>query len=235
MRMSSRTKRTEQPAYAVHCTHNAVSIDTLTHSQALLGTEILRPSLVIFKRVESCLPEEVLVAWERSRNHRLKETKESRTLEQLMNFLRQEVKGEEMVHLARTGFASHQSSRRKELHNDQVKQSESTTASGLVSLQTPVWALSSLVSVQLRRRIHHSFLIRSSEKLLCDERHSIHRRSSVRRECRKPFVWILFVEISKSPGGYFGETNLNIWPGIFTAPSTEREISGPKGSTILHR
>ncbi|GBN28277.1 hypothetical protein AVEN_260535-1 [Araneus ventricosus] len=87
--------------------------------------------------VESCLPEEVLVAWERSRNHSLTVTKESRTLEQLMNFLRQEVKGEEMVNLARTGFASHQSSRQKELHNYQVKQSESTTASALVSLQTP--------------------------------------------------------------------------------------------------
>ncbi|GBO40560.1 hypothetical protein AVEN_251017-1 [Araneus ventricosus] len=85
--------------------------------------------------VEFCLPEEVLVAWERSRNHSLTETKES--LEQLMNFLRQEVKGEEMVNLARTGFASNQSSRRKELHNDHVKQSESTTASALVSLQTP--------------------------------------------------------------------------------------------------
>ncbi|GBN52873.1 hypothetical protein AVEN_11502-1, partial [Araneus ventricosus] len=87
--------------------------------------------------VESCLPEEVLVAWERSRNHSLTVTKESRTLEQLMNFLRQEVKGEEMVNLARTGFASNQSFRRKELHNDHVKQSESTTASALVSLQTP--------------------------------------------------------------------------------------------------
>ncbi|GBN76189.1 hypothetical protein AVEN_258912-1 [Araneus ventricosus] len=75
---------------------------------------------------ESCLPEEVLVAWERSRNHSLTVTKESRTLEQLMNFLRQEVKGEEMVNLARTAFASHQSSRRKELHNDRVKQSESS-------------------------------------------------------------------------------------------------------------
>ncbi|GBN87863.1 hypothetical protein AVEN_264489-1 [Araneus ventricosus] len=44
--------------------------------------------------VEFCFPTEVLVAWERSRNHSLTETKESRTLEQLMNFLRQEVKGE---------------------------------------------------------------------------------------------------------------------------------------------
>ncbi|GBN87618.1 hypothetical protein AVEN_84680-1 [Araneus ventricosus] len=86
----------------------------------------------------SYLPEEVLVAWERSRNHSLTETKESRTLEQLMRFLLREVKGEEMINLARTGFAFHQTSRQKELHNDQVKQSESTTASALVSLQTPV-------------------------------------------------------------------------------------------------
>ncbi|GFX50419.1 DUF1758 domain-containing protein [Trichonephila clavipes] len=49
--------------------------------------------------VESCLPEEVLVAWERSRNHQT-ESEGSRSLEQLMNFLRQEVKGEEMVLLA---------------------------------------------------------------------------------------------------------------------------------------
>ncbi|GBN92503.1 hypothetical protein AVEN_81857-1 [Araneus ventricosus] len=87
--------------------------------------------------VEFCWPAEVLVAWERSRNHSLTETKESRTLEQLMNFLLQEVKGEEMANLARTGFASQQSYRRKELHNDQVKQSESTNASTLVSLRTP--------------------------------------------------------------------------------------------------
>ncbi|GBM18087.1 hypothetical protein AVEN_75513-1 [Araneus ventricosus] len=54
--------------------------------------------------VESCLPEEVLVGWERSRNHSLTETKESRTLEQLMNFLRLEVKGEEMVNLSTDWF-----------------------------------------------------------------------------------------------------------------------------------
>ncbi|GFW02545.1 uncharacterized protein TNCV_2455611 [Trichonephila clavipes] len=40
--------------------------------------------------VESYLPEEVLVAWERSRNHQT-ESEGSRSLEQLMNFLRQEV------------------------------------------------------------------------------------------------------------------------------------------------
>ncbi|GFW59826.1 DUF1758 domain-containing protein [Trichonephila clavipes] len=52
--------------------------------------------------VESCLPEETLLAWERSRNH--KSTQNTRSLEHLMNFLRKEVQGEEMVQLARTGF-----------------------------------------------------------------------------------------------------------------------------------
>ncbi|GBM15799.1 hypothetical protein AVEN_262951-1 [Araneus ventricosus] len=88
--------------------------------------------------VEPCLPEEVLVAWKRRRNQSLKETKGYRTLEQLMNFLRQEVKGEEIINLARTGFASYQSSRRKEFHNEQLKQYETTAAAALVSLQTPV-------------------------------------------------------------------------------------------------
>ncbi|GFT73494.1 uncharacterized protein NPIL_270551, partial [Nephila pilipes] len=55
-----------------------------------------------------------------------------------MNFLRQEVKSEEMANLARTFFASHQNPRRKEFQNEQLKQSEeSSTASALVSLQKP--------------------------------------------------------------------------------------------------
>ncbi|GFS82651.1 hypothetical protein NPIL_700641 [Nephila pilipes] len=55
-----------------------------------------------------------------------------------MNFLLQRVNGEEMVNLARTGFASHQNQLRKEFQNEQLKQSgESSTASALVSLQKP--------------------------------------------------------------------------------------------------
>ncbi|GBN87546.1 hypothetical protein AVEN_99033-1 [Araneus ventricosus] len=109
--------------------------------------------------VESCLPEEVLVAWERSRNHSLTVTKESRTLKQLMNFLRQEVKGEEMVYLARTDFASHQRSRRKELHNDQVKQSESTTASALVSIKVTLWSVPLLLCGRLKNMETGLFLL----------------------------------------------------------------------------
>ncbi|GBM44298.1 hypothetical protein AVEN_23349-1 [Araneus ventricosus] len=107
--------KTDLPALYDELEAKIRALESLVRTQEKYG-DFLSPL------VESCLPEEVLVAWERSRNHCLTETKESRTLEQLMNFLRQEVKGEEMINLARTGFASNQSSRRKELHNDQVKQ-----------------------------------------------------------------------------------------------------------------
>ncbi|GFW69021.1 uncharacterized protein TNCV_2919191 [Trichonephila clavipes] len=86
--------------------------------------------------MESCLPEEVLVAWERSRNHQT-ESEGSRSLEQLMNFLRQEVKGEEMVLLARTGLTLHQNPRKKDYHATQVNKVETTTAAALVNMDNP--------------------------------------------------------------------------------------------------
>ncbi|KAF8795710.1 hypothetical protein HNY73_000177 [Argiope bruennichi] len=55
--------------------------------------------------VESCLPEEILIAWERHRN--LNEVSDgTRSLEQLLNFLNKEVKGEQLIGLSRSGFAS---------------------------------------------------------------------------------------------------------------------------------
>ncbi|XP_054713683.1 uncharacterized protein LOC129223142 [Uloborus diversus] len=83
--------------------------------------------------VESCLPEEVLVTWERSRNHDLTEDKNCRTLEQLMNFLRQEVNGEEMVRLARTGFGTNSNLRKREPTTE--KESDLATAAALVSTE----------------------------------------------------------------------------------------------------
>ncbi|GFU53957.1 integrase catalytic domain-containing protein [Trichonephila clavipes] len=68
--------------------------------------------------VESCLPEEVLMTWERNRNHHeLSDNtagKNVRSLENLMTFLRQEVQGEEMVVLSRTRFASNKVTRKNE-------------------------------------------------------------------------------------------------------------------------
>ncbi|GBN18208.1 hypothetical protein AVEN_271357-1 [Araneus ventricosus] len=67
--------------------------------------------------VESCLPEEILVAWERSRNIKNASQVEDRCLEKLMHFIKQEVKGEEMVELARTGFLSPANQKKKETVN----------------------------------------------------------------------------------------------------------------------
>lgn len=61
--------------------------------------------------VESCLPEPVLRAWERSRTVGDSSEKDSgRSLEQLLLFLQKEVKGEEMITLARTGLGPPQKS-----------------------------------------------------------------------------------------------------------------------------
>ncbi|GFT94276.1 uncharacterized protein TNCV_4775711 [Trichonephila clavipes] len=122
--------------------------------------------------VESCLPEEVLVAWERSRNHQT-ESEGSRSLEQLMNFLRQEVKGEEMVLLARTSVTLHQNPRKKDYHATQVNKVETTTTAALLNMDNPgrdgkirTVRLKTLYGKILRpiQRIH-SLEIRSNENL----------------------------------------------------------------------
>ncbi|GFT79322.1 DUF1758 domain-containing protein [Nephila pilipes] len=61
--------------------------------------EILEPL------VESCLPENVLRAWERSRiSESTDDAISQRSLEKLMRLLRHEVESEEMIRLAREGF-----------------------------------------------------------------------------------------------------------------------------------
>ncbi|GFV97053.1 DUF1758 domain-containing protein [Trichonephila clavipes] len=61
------------------------SLESLGRTQEKYG-DFLTPL------VESCLPEEILMAWERKRNTET-DAKGSRTLEHLMTFLRLEVKG----------------------------------------------------------------------------------------------------------------------------------------------
>ncbi|GFT02784.1 DUF1758 domain-containing protein [Trichonephila clavipes] len=80
--------------------------------------------------VESCLPEEILMAWERKRNTET-DAKGSRTLEHLMTFLRLKVQGEEMVQLAKSGFGT--PIRRKDSPTEGVKPTELMTASALAS------------------------------------------------------------------------------------------------------
>ncbi|GBN85889.1 hypothetical protein AVEN_180976-1 [Araneus ventricosus] len=101
--------------------------------------------------VESCLPEEILVAWERSRNIKDASQVEDRSLEKLMHFLKQEVKGEEMVELARTGFLSPANQKKKEMIN---KLDNCPTAATLVSTNirnnTVAWVLRFINNVKSR-------------------------------------------------------------------------------------
>ncbi|GFS77842.1 integrase catalytic domain-containing protein [Trichonephila clavipes] len=80
--------------------------------------------------VESCLPKEILMAWERKRNTET-DAKGLRTLEHLMTFLRLEVQGEEMVQLAKSGLGT--PIRKKDSPTERVKPTELMTASALAS------------------------------------------------------------------------------------------------------
>ncbi|GFX30524.1 uncharacterized protein TNCV_3461751 [Trichonephila clavipes] len=80
--------------------------------------------------VESCLPEEILMAWERKRNTET-DAKGSRTLKHLMTFLHLEVQGEEMVQLAKSGFGT--PIRKRDSPTERVKPTELMTASALAS------------------------------------------------------------------------------------------------------
>ncbi|GFT38726.1 DUF5641 domain-containing protein [Nephila pilipes] len=80
--------------------------------------------------VESCLPEETLMAWERKRSSET-DAKGSRSLEHLMTFLRLEVQGDEMVQLAKSGFGTN--IRKKDPPTERIKPNDLMTASALVS------------------------------------------------------------------------------------------------------
>ncbi|GFU97563.1 uncharacterized protein TNCV_4508821 [Trichonephila clavipes] len=128
--------------------------------------------------VESCLPEEVLVAWKRSRNHQT-ESEGSRSLEQLMNFLRQEVKGEEMVLSARTGLTLHQNPRKKDYHATQVNRVETTTAAAIVNMYNP--GISSPTEIEKRKTELSLNDFNNKRKILPDgsERRIVHRHCRV--------------------------------------------------------
>ncbi|GFX77522.1 DUF5641 domain-containing protein [Trichonephila clavipes] len=99
------------------------SLESLGRTQEKYG-DFLTPL------VESCLPEEILMAWERKRNTET-DAKGSRSLEHLMTFLRLEVQGEEMVQLAKSGFGT--PIRKKDSPTERVKPTELMTASALAS------------------------------------------------------------------------------------------------------
>ncbi|GFX36448.1 uncharacterized protein TNCV_3672021 [Trichonephila clavipes] len=99
------------------------SLESLGRTQEKYG-DFLTPL------VESCLPEEILMAWERKRNTET-DAKGSRTLEHLMTFLRLEVKGKKWCSWQNPGFGI--PIRKKDSPTESVKPTELTTASALAS------------------------------------------------------------------------------------------------------
>ncbi|GFY48660.1 putative RNA-directed DNA polymerase from transposon X-element, partial [Trichonephila inaurata madagascariensis] len=82
--------------------------------------------------VESCLPETVLRAWERSRSVEDCSPQDSaRSLDKLLCFLRNEVQSEEMVKLARTGLEVSRVSHRR----SQPNEPDCSIAAALVNFQ----------------------------------------------------------------------------------------------------
>ncbi|GFS30032.1 integrase catalytic domain-containing protein [Trichonephila inaurata madagascariensis] len=82
--------------------------------------------------VESCLPETVLRAWERSRSVEDSSSQDSvRSLDKLLCFLRNEVQSEEMIKLARTGLGVSRVSHPR----SQPDEPDCSTAAALVNFQ----------------------------------------------------------------------------------------------------
>ncbi|GFT18414.1 uncharacterized protein TNCV_4059221 [Trichonephila clavipes] len=112
------------------------------------------------------------MTWERKRNHHeLSDNtveKNIRSLENLMTFLRQEVKGEEMVVLSRTGFASNQVTRKKEYVCTPLNEisGDPATAAALVSLKS----IDNKVACIFCDKPHPSHKCFSAKKMSSDEK-----------------------------------------------------------------
>ncbi|GFT38378.1 uncharacterized protein TNCV_3064321 [Trichonephila clavipes] len=91
--------KTDLPALYDELEANIQALESLGRTQDKYG-EFLSPL------VESCLQQNILLAFERSKNFKEDTPGEGRSLKLLMNFLKQEVKNDEMVELARNNFSA---------------------------------------------------------------------------------------------------------------------------------
>ncbi|GFS52319.1 DUF1758 domain-containing protein [Trichonephila clavipes] len=153
--------------------------------------------------VESCLPEEVLMTWERNRNHHelSGNTAETniRSLENLITFLRQEVQGEEMVVLSRTGFASNQVTRKKEYVCTPLNEISGDPAAALISLKS----IDNKVTCIFCDKPHPSHKCFSAKKMSLDEKYENKIHSLFGGTQTKPKNYGVYsIELSTLNGDY---------------------------------
>ncbi|GFU84132.1 DUF1758 domain-containing protein [Trichonephila clavipes] len=114
--------KTDLPALYDELEAKIRALESLGRAQDKYG-EFLSPL------VETCLPENILLAFERSKNFKEDTPGEGQSLKLLMNFLKQEVKkNDEMVELARNNFSDSVNQKKKE-DNKPDKFSASTLVS----------------------------------------------------------------------------------------------------------
>ncbi|UYV79296.1 hypothetical protein LAZ67_17001982 [Cordylochernes scorpioides] len=111
-------------------------LETQLRSLESLGVDTKENTAWLFPMIESCLPEDVLVAWQRSPLNNCDASKNfnsnsSSRLNNLLDFLRREVEGEERRLLARRGFEGF--SPKEKLRNKFKQNSNIPTAAGLFS------------------------------------------------------------------------------------------------------
>ncbi|GFW61209.1 DUF1758 domain-containing protein [Trichonephila clavipes] len=154
------------------------SLESLGRTQEKYG-DFLTPL------VESCLPEEILMARERKRNTET-DARGSRTLEHLMTFLRLEVQGEEMVQLAKSGFGT--PIRKRDSPTERVKPTELMTASALASSEKSSGRKyeAGAVTGDISRLPDKNCLVRQAQmigtRLFCEEEESIFNSSHSEEE-----------------------------------------------------
>ncbi|GFT62586.1 integrase catalytic domain-containing protein [Trichonephila clavipes] len=114
--------KTDLPALYDELEAKIRALESLGRTQDNYG-EFLSPL------VESCLPEDILLAFERSTNFKEDAPGESRSLKLLMNFLKQEVKNDEMVELAWNNFSASVNQKKKEVNKPDKFPSAATLVS----------------------------------------------------------------------------------------------------------
>lgn len=147
-----------------------------SHLRAIdsLGVTTEKCAAMLFPLVESCMPEDLLRAWQRSTLHTGDEPKSR--LENLMRFMRSEVEGEQRIGLAMSSFGLenyNKSSKRDKPNLFQPKKLDVASATNLVSAGTNRPKLSFPIACIFCDKSHKSQDCFVAQKMDLEERRKI--------------------------------------------------------------